>query len=192
MSNLHFSIQTIKRAMKSLDRDAAGRIQHGFEDINPPQDNKHPASLCMKASEPLQRHIIINDKVVNGALYLGSDNKFQIISLPSVTSDFQNGTASLHGLLGTSASQNAPVKLGGECSSDFIVLAEPDTSVSPTLEPISFEADDDISLDIPDDNKFFKSPVMIPLVGNHGIKCGPLHNASVLKSITNYHPFMTS
>ena len=176
--------------MKSLQRDAAGRIQHAFEDHDPPQDNKHPVVRYAKASEPLQRHIILNDKAVNGVLHLGHDDKFQIISLPLVTSDFENGTASLHGLLGTSASQNVPVKLGGECLSDVIALAESEPSVSPTMQPI--EADDDISLEVPDNFKIIKLPLLIPLVGNHGIKCGHLDNKSVLQSITEHHPFMTT
>ena len=81
----------------------------------------------MKASNPLERHVILNDKVVNGVLCLGADKETQTISLPPVTSDFQKGTTSLHTLLGTSASQNAPVKLGRECLAEAIVLAEPDS-----------------------------------------------------------------
>ena len=157
--------------MKSLERDAAGRIQHAFEDVDPLQDNKHPVSLHMKSSEPSQRHIVLNDKAVNGVLCLGTDNKFQIISLPLVKSYFQKVKAFSHGLLGASASQNAPVRLNSECVADSIVLAEPDTSVSATSKPVSIETDDDISLDVPDEHDIIRLPVMT-LVENHGIKCG--------------------
>ena len=103
----------------------------------------------MKDLESLQRHVILNDKVVNGKLHLGTDNKFQIISLPSMTSDFQKGTASLHRLLVASTSQNEPVKLDGERLADTIILEEHNASVSPTLKSISIEAKDDISLHVP-------------------------------------------
>ena len=135
--------------MKTLDRDAAGRIQYALEDIDPPQDSKHPISLCMKASEPLQKHVILNDKGGNGTLYLGADDTFQIASFPSVMSDFQRGTASLHGLLGTNASQNAPFKLDGERLVDAIILEEHNASVPPALNPISVGAEDNISLCVP-------------------------------------------
>ena len=75
---------------------------------------------------------------------------------------------------------------------DAIFLAEPDTSVSATLKPVSIEADDDISLDVPDKQEIIRLPVMTPLVGNHGIKCGSFDNESALQSTTKYHPFMTS
>ena len=39
--------------MKSLDRDAAGHIPHAFDDVDLPDDDSHPASLCVNAKEPL-------------------------------------------------------------------------------------------------------------------------------------------
>ena len=184
--------QTLLLQMKSLERNAAGRIQNEFEDIDPPQCNKYPVSLCMKDSEPFQRHIILNDKIVSAVLHLETDNKFQNISLPSVTSGFQKGTAFSYEFLGASTSQNSPVRLNGECLADAIVLAEPDTSVSATLKPVSIESDDDVSLDVPDKHNIFILPVTIPLVGNHGIKCGSFDNELVLQSITDYYPLMKS
>ena len=143
--------------MKSLGRDVAGHIQHAFKDVDPPQDNEHPVSLHMKASESLQSYIILNNKIVNGVLHLGTDNNFQIISIPSVTSDFQKGMAFLHGLLGTSASQNFPFRLNGEHLVEVIVLAESDASVPATLKPVWIEAEDDISLDVPDKYEIIKT-----------------------------------
>ena len=69
-----------------LKKDAAGHIQHAFEDYDLLQDSKHPVALHLKVSEPLQRHVILNDKAVNKVLCLGNNDKFQIISLPPVTS----------------------------------------------------------------------------------------------------------
>ena len=62
--------------MKSLHRDAVGRIPCVFNDPDLPDNIKHHALLHARAKKPLQRHIILNDKNVNRILHLESDNKF--------------------------------------------------------------------------------------------------------------------
>ena len=129
---------------------------------------------------------------MNSMLHFRNDNKFQIISLLSVTSAFQDRTTSLHSLLGTSALQNALVKLSYECLADIIVIGETDPSVLPTPPSITINSVDNISLTVIDNNKIIKLLVMTPLVGNYGIKYSPLDKKLALQSITEYHPFMTS
>ena len=93
-------------------------------------------------------HVILNDKSINRILCLGSNNKFQAISLPFVSADFKNRIASLCRLLGISVTENALVELKEEYLTCVIVAAEVNPSTKSFWKQSTIATPDGIILEI--------------------------------------------
>ena len=82
---------------KGIERDATGKVHdiHDGKDI--PINDSHPIHQFITTDEMLRRHVVLNDKNVIGASFIGRDGRLHVLSLPQVGMDGQT-----HGTMGTS------------------------------------------------------------------------------------------
>ena len=171
---------------KTIARDAIGKVYdiHDGKDI--PLNDNHPTLQCVTTTEFLRRHTIINDKNATGALFIGSDGRFHVISLPQVGMDKH-----VHGTMGTSPTQYALIKLPNDSLQDIITLigCDDEEDASPfKAEHIANDDDEIVPFTMTKKHRLVRVPRLMPLPGCHGIDGGSLNDSKVRESIINLHP----
>ena len=72
---------------KSIDCDTISKIYDIYNRKNILLDENYLIPQYISTNETLRHHIIINNRNVIGALFIGSDSKFHIISLSHTEMD---------------------------------------------------------------------------------------------------------
>ena len=72
---------------KGIERDATGKVYNTYYGKDIPINNSHPIYQFITTDKILQHYIIFNDKNMIGGLFIGSDGRFYVISLPTVGID---------------------------------------------------------------------------------------------------------
>ena len=177
---------------KSIDRDVTGKVFDFYDGKVIPPDDHYLISQFISTNETLRRHLIINDKNIIGALFVGSDGHFHVISLPEVGMDGQ-----IYRTMGTSPTQYVPIKLPPDSLKDIITLIEcnydNDSEEDFTLfkvEAIKADKRTKLLFTIKDNQKLIRTPRMIPLCGYHSVDGGALNDEKVRESIVKLHPAM--
>jgi len=173
-------------ATKTIHRDAIGKVYDTYDGKEIPLDSNHPITQYVNTDEILRRHIILNDKNVIGALFIGSDGRYHVISLPHVGMD-----GHIYGTMGTSPTQYVPIKLPEDGLKDIITLVECDDAedLAPfKSEPINVDENETAPFTVNKRYRLIRVPKIIPLAGYHRIDGGSLDDDKVKEAIINLHP----
>ena len=171
---------------KNIDRDAMGKVYNIYDRKEIPADSNHSINQFISIDELLRHHIIINDKHVIGTLFISSDRRFYVISLPQVGMDGQ-----VYGTIGTSPTQYVPIKLPPNNLRDIITRIDCEDSDDLSLykvESINLEESTLALFTITKNSKLMQVPRIIPLPGYYGIDGGVLDDKKVRDSISKLHP----
>jgi len=171
---------------KEIDRDATGKVYDVYDGKELQYDNTHPIYQYISIDEILRQHIIINDKSISGVLFIDSDRKFHVISLPQVGMD-----GFIYGTMGTLPVQYLPIKLPADSLQDIITLI--DCSIPSNLDPFKVETietteETPTPFTATANHKLIRVPKLIPLPGYHMIDGGSIDDPKARESIMKLHP----